>query len=82
MHNVILLSPDATMAQRLSRERASELLHLGLARITKFYPYTLQLKGDKGAQSDPFSEGVTPKGPINRPPLSAKVRLKMLEEVV
>lgn len=83
MHNVILLSSDATTKQRLTRQMASQLLHHGLARVTQFYPYTLQLKGDKPFPLEPFSEVVIkPDSPLNMPPLSAKKRLKNLEEVV
>lgn len=82
MHNVILISSDATMRTRCTNQKASQLLHQGLARITKLYPYTLQLKGNKSSGLDSSSSVINSLNPSNMPPLSAKKRLKSLEEVV
>ncbi|MBS0286186.1 MAG: hypothetical protein JSR17_02755 [Proteobacteria bacterium] len=84
MHNVILLSHDAKKELHCSRSLASHLLHQGLAKITKFYPYTLQLKSPK--PFDPFDEDkesvFSPNIPRNNPPRVMKRQVRVQEEVL
>ncbi len=82
MHNIILLSDDAKYQKQCTQAMAQQLLHHGLARITKFYPYTLQLKQKPQDPKEPFGEAVLPRSPLGNPPMNAK-RIKLcLEEVV
>ncbi len=71
MHSAILLSPDAQVRQPCSPVVAGQLLRLGLAKITKFYPYTLQLKGYQGP-CDPCLINCEPKQPDPTPHMIKK----------
>lgn len=52
MRNIQLLSATENLVSQLTFEEASHILHHGLARIVKFYPYTLQLKENNPSEPD------------------------------
>lgn len=79
MRKVIVLSADLSKGRSCSLEMARELLQQGLARIIRFYPYTLQLKGllDNGKESLE-DDHMVPAAPVNTPPsLTKRLKLRM-----
>lgn len=70
MRNAILLSQDLTKGRRCSMAMARQLLQQGLARIIRFYPYTLQLKNTLGPdnQASHEDDSLVPYSPADNPP--------------
>lgn len=76
MSKVTLLSIDSSKIQHCTIRFANQLLHHGLARIVKFYPYTLQLK-KAGWSGNAQDDGqLVPQNPSHSPSgTSAKLTL-------
>lgn len=82
MLDVIIISPDTKLKQSCPYSLAEQLLRQGLAKIVKFYPYTLQLKGKPFDPRDPLaSEKQNSPSPNINPPTVKRMKL-FSEEVL